>query len=120
LLKDDHIGAGWCSFVHTPYRVAGISTQHQPVFPLQAKPSCGMAVIYFYINENRIYWKSPSCKCPPSRVAPSFTSSKPASRTLDGCTTSRACAIVRVRDTGISTPASGHEENTCKGKRGRV
>jgi hypothetical protein len=24
--------------------VAGISTQHQPVFPLQAKPSCGMAV----------------------------------------------------------------------------
>jgi hypothetical protein len=27
--------------------VAGISTQHQPVFPLQAKPSCGMAVIQF-------------------------------------------------------------------------
>jgi hypothetical protein len=27
--------------------VAGISTQHQPVFPLQAKPSCGMAVNKF-------------------------------------------------------------------------
>ena len=28
LLEDDHIGADWCSFVHTLYRVAGISTQH--------------------------------------------------------------------------------------------
>lgn len=41
LLEDDHIGAGWYSFVHTPYRVAGISTQHHPAFSLQLMPSCG-------------------------------------------------------------------------------
>jgi hypothetical protein len=30
--------------------VAGISTQHQPAFPLQAKPSCGMAVKNFIVR----------------------------------------------------------------------
>ena len=25
LFEGDHIGPGWCLFVHTPYRVAGIS-----------------------------------------------------------------------------------------------
>jgi hypothetical protein len=44
LLEDDHIAAGWCSFVHTPYQVAGISTQHQPAFSLWVKPSCGTTV----------------------------------------------------------------------------
>ena len=33
----------------TPYRVAGISTQHQPAFSLQIKHSCGMAVKRTYI-----------------------------------------------------------------------
>lgn len=34
LLENDHIGPGWCFVVHTPYRVAGISAQHQPFFIL--------------------------------------------------------------------------------------
>jgi hypothetical protein len=38
------LGVGWCSFVHTSYRVAGISTPQQPAFPLQAKPSREMAL----------------------------------------------------------------------------
>ena len=32
----------------TPYRVAGISTQHQPAFPFQVMHSCGTAVNSFY------------------------------------------------------------------------
>lgn len=44
LLEGDHIGAVWCSFVHTPYRAAGISTQHQPAFSLPVKPFCGTTV----------------------------------------------------------------------------
>ena len=34
LLEDDPIGSGWCCFFIPPYRVAGISIQHQPAFPI--------------------------------------------------------------------------------------
>jgi hypothetical protein len=45
LFEDDHIGPDWCCFFITPYRVEGISTQHQPAFPLSAQPSRGTAVL---------------------------------------------------------------------------
>jgi hypothetical protein len=32
LFENNYIGAGWCFVIHYPYRVAGISTQHQPIF----------------------------------------------------------------------------------------
>jgi hypothetical protein len=32
LFENNYIGAGWCFVIHYPYRVAGISTQHQTIF----------------------------------------------------------------------------------------
>jgi hypothetical protein len=47
LLENDHIGPGWCFVVHTPYRVAGISAQHQPFFSSSVKLFYGTAVKNF-------------------------------------------------------------------------
>jgi hypothetical protein len=45
LLEDDYVATSWCFVVHTPYRVAGISAQHQSIFTASKALSCGTAVI---------------------------------------------------------------------------
>ena len=46
--------AGGVLFI-TPYRVAGISTQHQPTFSLQVMPSCGTAANIYLLASSIAY-----------------------------------------------------------------